>query len=264
MIKFYSKDTALALSDNENEASKAESITIGNPYLVYQHSSEKHAIELMLKMEFIHKIYGAHIKEKQSITLMELACGNGVNSRVLILELLKVYPDIKVHVILVDVVFELLDEALIRWNRLIETDSLSAVTVEAVQVNMLDDKALLEFQADYYEQVDIVFSIKFINNTNVKVTGGVARFLGNILVTGGGVIIQSYNETNKIKAMGKLIASCTTKKYGNSVWLDRIIMRLRLSRSGLCCVYRCVSKVKNGFRLNHFYDHQVEDFFVKR
>jgi SAM-dependent methyltransferase len=273
MIKYYSKETSNELNNDElkiNNGKAGGGVHIGNPVEIYRDEKERSVWSFLLKPTNINILLQNNLSELDlnedgnTITILELACGNASNSRLIVKGLSEMYPRLKFKVILMDVSDELLKEALVRYEKLL--DNLNGnIIVEAVQLNFNSKNEVKSFLNDYTEVFDFIFSIKFFHNTNVKIDKNVAHMISKLLKKGGVFSTQFYNEVNLKIKIKKTLAYLINYKYSNSVYVDRVMANFNLSRNNVKLGYCSYSSNKN-FKLiktNHFYSSQIENYYIK-
>ena len=272
MIKYYSKETSNELNDNELKINhgKAKGVNIGNPVEVYRDEKERSIWNFLLKPTNINILLQNNLSELDlnedgnTITILELACANGSNSRVIIKGLSEIYPRLKFKVVLMDVSDELLKEALVRYEELL--DNLNGnIIVEAVQLNLNSKNEAKSFFNEYTEVFDLIFSIKFFHNTNVKIDKNIAYIISKLLKKGGVFSTQFYNEVNLKIKIKKTLAYLIHYKYSNSVYIDRVAADFNLSRHNVKLAYCSYSSNKNSklIKTNHFHSSQIENYYIK-
>lgn len=272
MIKYYSKETSNELNDNELKINhgKAGGVHIGNPVEVYRDEKERSVWNFLLKPININILLQNNLskldlnEDGNTITILELACANASNSRLIIKGLSEMYPRLKFKVVLMDVSDKLLKEALVRYEKLL--DNLNGnIIVEAVQLNFNSKNEVKNFLNDHTDMFDFIFSIKFLHNTNVKIDKNVAYMISKLLKKGGVFSTQFYNELNLKVKIKKTLAYLINYSYSNSVYIDRVAANINLSRHNVKLAYCSYSSNKN-FKLiktNHFHSSQIENYYIK-
>lgn len=199
-----------------------------------------------------------------TLTMLELACGNGSNSRSIVQGLSQIYPTLKFRVILMDISSTLLKEALERFSKFKEKENPN-IEIEAVQLNMLSNTDIQAMLDDYRKSIDFVFSIKFLHNTNVKINNNIAYFISELLKQGGIFATQYYSTINLIPNIKMTLMYILGKKYGNSVLIDRFFADQNLNRNNMKLSYSSKSYNKNLelIKSNHFINYQIENYYVK-
>lgn len=198
------------------------------------------------------------------ITIMDLACGNGSNSRAIVSGLHELYPDLKFKIVLVDISSVLLEEALKRYSNFLTKQDI-VCEVEAVQLNLTDREETIEFLNDFRGIFDLVFSIKFLHNTNVKIDNHISKVISGLLKRGGVFVTQYYNVLKIIEKLKLTLMFLMKRKYGNSVAIDRFFANRNLRKNGLKLVYfsKCKTTDFSVISMNHFYNNQIENYYLK-
>lgn len=198
--------------------------------------------------------------------MLELACGNASNSRAIIKGLHEMYPNLKFKILLMDISSKLLNEALIRFKIFQDANKTIELEIEAIQLNLHSAKETALFLNDYKESIDFIFSIKFLHNTNVKINKQISFIMASLLKRGGVFATQFYNEVSIKNRLKMTLMYLLGYKYSNSVFIDRYLADYNLKKNNVILSYSSISNNKQSKLLesNHFYNSQIENYYIKK
>ena len=159
----------------------------------YANDGERHLFNNFLIKPSVLAIFLRELVQtnNKALTIADLGCGNGTNSRVIAKGIFDIFGlDIKVNIIFVDVSSILLEES---EKRSLEFKrNYKNFSWKLVQVDFNNPEYLSQFARDHREAADLVFSIKFLHNTNVKINKHVSKAIASITKKSRSPLLEVY------------------------------------------------------------------------
>lgn len=235
----------------------------GNKPSIYAEEKERDIYEFFLKPSNIISYLSFIIGDKQKITLLDLGCGNGSNSRIIVKMLREsIYYKGHIHIIYADIFSTLLEEANRRSIKAYENDT--KVSWDCIRVDFSNTEAFARFAEEYKSTVDMSYSIKFLHNTPIKITNDFSNNLYKISSNMSFFVCQYYIETNTKKKVVNYIKKIFKKSYGNAIGLDVFTTSHKMKNAGFKLMQTNNQKTcKNHPFASHFQRHSIEKFFLK-
>ena len=188
------------------------------------------------------------ITDLPSINILELGSGNGANGRTLC-RLIDPKPTQHIHLVHLDLYDKNIEEAISRNKEF--TKANNNFTYQGIQADLRSPTTQKQLIILLHNQFNIIFSIKFLHNTPLKVSRKLAEFLSVICSKQGIFVLQCYGDCGWTIEAKYAVKRLLGKGYSNSGFLDRLIARRLLKAVGFRLIYR------SGYRgnLNQSYDH---------
>lgn len=264
-IKYFNEDTSERILGSKKKFNVTSDVYVGNEIGVYRNEKERTLFNFMIKSSVLSNFISYIIDNNlDNITILDLGCGNGSNSRVMSKFIIDNFSDkVKVKIIYVDVSSELLLEAGARTNALV--DSLSVdINYELVQVDFRDDQSICRFSEEYENTADFIFSIKFFHNTPLKIDYNKAKMISTICKKKCVFLCQFYLNTGWLRNVKSFIKLILNIPYENSIFTDRYFANKNLREQGFYKEY-CVRSTACGDALsyNHFTKSSMELYWVR-
>lgn len=212
--------------------------------VVIGHSIDHYAVEKPIKsFQAMYKIsdmrnYCKRLLDDNDnkITILELGSGNGVNGLLLAKELIDEF-ECKVRLIRCDVSSVLLKAAEKQTAKHIKKN----LTQESIQIDFNNFQSIVKLSMLLSNQVDFVFSIKFLMNVPIKIDGTFSRLINDVLKDKGVFMYQTY-DNGPLRNIYRTIKGFLGIKSGNSTQLNRLIATMWLRLNGLKSMYQVVGK----------------------
>jgi len=263
-IKYYDKQIDELLIQDEEQYNNFDQINIGNPIDIYKNEEERDLFRFLIKSS-VALIFLSEYFEQKRITLLDYGCGNGQNSRIFAKGLFDSIKgsELLVHTVFLDVSSILLKEAASRSESF--KQQYPNFTYELVQINFNNPESIDSFAKDYNSSVDFAFSIKCFHNTTVKINKDISYMISTTLKRGGVFCQQFYIHDSTISLIKNCIKLIIGRKYAHSIPLDIFLADGHLRRHGLEKVYdvRQKNRSKGLIKTNHFYQHALENYYLK-
>ncbi len=188
------------------------------------------------------------ITDLPSINILELGSGNGANGRTLC-RLIDPKPTQHIHLVHLDLYDKNIEEAISRNKELAKANN--NFTYQGIQADLRSPTTQKKLIKLLHNQFNIIFSIKFLHNTPLKVSRKLAEFLSVICSKQGIFVLQCYGDCGWTVEARYAVKRLLGKGYPNSGFLDRLIARRLLKAVGFRLIYR--SEYRGN--LNNSYDH---------
>ena len=130
-------------------------------------------------------------------------------------------------------------------------------TVETVTPTIIDN-------GNKNKRYNIIFSIKFLHNTPLKVSRKLAEFLSAICSKQGIFVLQCYGDCGWSIEARYAAKRLLGKGYPNSGFLDRLIARRLLNAVGFRLIYRSEHHANPNKAYDHFQMKRYDYYFQKQ
>jgi hypothetical protein len=206
----------------------------------------------------VKSILNSCVTKKDSINVLELGAGNGSNGRTLC-KLLNTGKSF--HLIHLDFYDQNLLEAS-RRNK--EFSKLHPnFSFQCIQADLKSPRTRTKLISSLNNSIDVVFSIKFLHNTPMKVTREIARFLSSVTTFDGIFILQCYGMRSWEKEIINGLKRIRGHGYSNSVCFDRILARRFLKSVGFELIYQTKNKACKEKSFSHHENARYDYYFEK-
>ncbi len=158
-------------------------------------------------------------------------------------------PTQHIHLVHLDLYDKNIEEAISRNKEFSKANN--NFTYQGIQADLRSPTTQKKLIKLLHNQFNIIFSIKFLHNTPLKVSRKLAKFLSVICSKRGIFVLQCYGDCGWTVEARYAVKRLLGKGYPNSGFLDRLIARRLLMAVGFRLIYR------SGYRenLNNSYDH---------
>ena len=201
------------------------------------------------------------ITDLPSINILELGSGNGANGRTLC-RLIDPKPTQHVHLVHLDLYDKSIEEAISRNKEF--TKANNNFTYQGIQADLRSPTTQKKLIKLLRNKFNIIFSIKFLHNTPLKVARKLAEFLSVICSKHGIFILQCYGDSGWTTESRYAIKRLLGKGYPNSGFLDRLIARRLLKAVGFRLIYRSEHRANPNQAYNHFQMKRYDYYFQKQ
>ena len=201
------------------------------------------------------------ITDLPSINILELGSGNGANGRTLC-RLIDPKPAQHIHLAHLDLYDKNIEEAISRNKEF--TKANNNFTYQGIQADLLSSTTQKKLTKLLHNQFNIIFSIKFLHNTPLKVSRTLAEFLSAICSKQGIFILQCYGVCGWTREARYAVKRLLGKGYPNSGLLDRLIARRLLKAVGFRLIYRSEYRANLNESYNHFQMKRYDYYFQKQ
>ena len=201
------------------------------------------------------------ITDLSSINILELGSGNGANGRTLC-RLIDPKPTQHIHLVHLDLYDKNIEEAISRNKELAKANN--NFTYQGIQADLRSPTTQKKLIKLLRNQFNIIFSIKFLHNTPLKVSRKLAKFLSVICSKQGIFVLQCYGDCGWTTESRYAIKRLLGKGYPNSGFLDRLIARRLLKAVGFRLIYRSEHRANPNQAYNHFQMKRYDYYFQKQ
>ena len=201
------------------------------------------------------------ITDLPSINILELGSGNGANGRTLC-RLIDPKPTQHIHLVHLDLYDKNIEEAISRNKVFAKANN--NFTYQGIQADLRSPTTQKKLIKLLHNQFNIIFSIKFLHNTPLKVSRKLAEFLSAICSKQGIFVLQCYGVCGWIIETRYAVKRLLGKGYPNSGFLDRLIARRLLKAVGFRLIYRSEHRANPNKAYNHFHMKRYDYYFQKQ
>ena len=201
------------------------------------------------------------ITDLPSINILELGSGNGANGRTLC-RLINPKPTQHIHLVHLDLYDKNIEEAISRSKEFATGNN--NFTTQGIQADLRSPRTQKKLIKLLHNQFNIIFSIKFLHNTPLKVSRKLAELLSVICSEQGIFVLQCYGNCGWRTEARYAVKRLLGKGYPNSGFLDRLIARRLLKAVGFRLIYRSEHHAHPNNIYNHFQMKRYDYYFQKQ
>jgi SAM-dependent methyltransferase len=235
---------------------KDQHLIAGNSLSKYVQAEEINPINSYLHLDTVHRIFS---DVGRPIRVLDLGSGNGVNSRLILRTLRSMEFRGQIEITYCDYFSENLNAAIDLSLKYMPDECF-----RSIQIDLTDSQSLENFIKDESDKFDVIFSVKFLHNTPIKINKLLATSLARLVRPGGFFVLQAYLEKSRWKRFKNFFKVVLGIKFPNTTWFELALAKFWMNKSGFS-IARVVTMAACGdhLNLNHFRHTSQEIYFIK-